>query len=375
MLLELIWATLAALNILPFGTYILYQRKIAKEKPWNIFTDHDYEPTVSLVVPTYDEESVIKKKLDNIAETDYPKEKMELIVVDSASKDRTADIAEEWFKEHPNINTKLVKQDKRKGMVNALNDGLKSVHNEIFVKTDADCLLLRESLRNAVKYLADPEVGSVAGLHIIESSKETSSVRSEKTYRDIYRWLRIGESKLYSTVLYEGELMLVRKSILDKIGFDEEIGGEDVTTALRITEQGYRAITAEDAYFIEQTPYTWSEKFKQKIRRGRHVFQALWKYKYLIFRKRSVFNRLILPFEFYIYVLNPFLTVALTVVSMAFVARYPYLLLLSPLLLIRRVREMLITHLANGWIMLLAVVKEIRSREDVTWQKIEEIRK
>lgn len=374
MLLEQIWATLAALNILPFGTYILYQRKIAKEKPWNIFTDHDYEPTVSLVVPTYDEESMIKKKLDNIAEMDYPKEKMELIVVDSASKDRTADIAEEWFKEHPSIKTKLVRQDKRKGMVNALNDGLKNIQNEIFVKTDADCLLLRESLRNAVKYLADQDVGSVAGLHIIESSKDTSSVRAEKTYRNLYRWLRVGESKLYSTVLYEGELMLVRKHILDKIGFDEEIGGEDVTTALRVTEQGFRAITAEDAYFIEQTPYTWNEKFKQKIRRGRHVFQALWKYKYLIFRKRNVFNRFILPFEFYIYVLNPFLTATLTVLSVVLVARYPYLLLLSPLLLITRVRDALMTHVANGWIMLLAVAKEARSREDVTWQKIKEIR-
>lgn len=96
-------------------------------------------------------------------------------------------------------------------MVSALVESLKYVSGEIFVKTDADCLWLKDSLRNALKYMADPKVGSVAGLHIIEANRETSSVMTERTYREFYKWLRIGESKLYGTVLYEGELMLVKK--------------------------------------------------------------------------------------------------------------------------------------------------------------------
>jgi cellulose synthase/poly-beta-1,6-N-acetylglucosamine synthase-like glycosyltransferase len=186
--------------------------------------------------------------------------------------------------------------------------------------------------------------------------------------------LRIGESKLYGTVLYEGELMLVKKGLLDKIGFDEQIGGDDVSTALRVAEQGYRAITAEDAYFIEQTPYTWREKFDQKTRRGRHVFQALWKYRYLMFKKRTPFHTLILPFETYIYVVDPFLTVLLLALTVVMLVRYPLLLLFTPLLLIGRIRELVTTHLLDSGIMVAAILMEAKGREKVTWNKISEIR-
>lgn len=374
MLLELLWLSVLGINVVPFGLYILYMKRIAKNKPWNIRIDCNYEPNVSVVIPTYEEEATIKRKLDNVAEADYPKEKMEIIIVDSASKDKTVDLAQEWSKEHPKVKMQIICQVERRGMVNALNEGLKYMRGEVFVKTDADCLWLKDSLKNALKYMVDQQVGSVAGLHIIEASRETPSVKTERAYRELYRWLRIGESKLHSTVLYEGELMLVKREILDKIGFDEEMGADDVPTALRIAEQGYRAITAEDAYFIEQTPYTWKEKFRQKTRRARHVFQALWKYKYLIFKKKMAFHGLILPFETYIYVVNPFVIIPLVILSVAMVVRYPLLLLLAPFLLISKVREMFVTHVVNSWIMLLAMSMEIKGKENVTWQKIDEIR-
>jgi biofilm PGA synthesis N-glycosyltransferase PgaC len=374
MILELLWLILGGISVVPFGLYLFYMRRIAEHKSWNIKMDTTYEPNISLAIPTYEEENTIIKKLDNIAGLDYPKQKMELIIIDSASKDRTVCLAREWSKKHPDIRINIICQTERKGMVNAINEGLKYANREIFIKTDADCQLLKDSVRNAIKYIADPQVGSVAGLHIIEASKETSSVKTERTYREFYTWLRIGESKLYSTVLYEGELMLVRKELLDRIGFDEDIGGDDVPTALRVTEQGYRAISAEDAYFIEQTPYSWREKFRQKIRRGRHVFEALWKYKYLQFKKKTVFHRLILPFETYIYVFNPFFTVILLVLTVPVIFRYPWLLLLTPLLLIKRVRTILSTHLVNSGIMVSAILMEARGREKVTWQKISEIR-
>jgi len=374
MLLELIWLILLGINIIPFGLYILYMKRIAKNKPWNIKINCDYEPAVSVIIPTYEEETTIRRKLDNIAEVCYPKEKMEIIIVDGASRDRTVDLAQEWSMEHPEIKMQIIFQTERRGMVNALNQGLKHMRGDVFVKTDSDCLWLKDSLKNALKYMADPQVGSVAGLHIIEASRETSSVKTERTYREFYKWLRIGESKLYSTVLYEGELMLVKREILDKIGFDEEIGADDVPTALRMAGQGYRAITAEDAYFIEQTPYTWTEKFRQKTRRARHVFQALWKYKYLIYKEKTAFHKLILPFETYIYVINPFVTIPLAILSVAMVARYPWLLLFAPFLLISRVREMFVTHFVNNLTMVLATLMEVRGKEKVTWRKIGEIR-
>ena len=202
MLLELLWFAVLGLSVVPFGLYILYMRTNAIKKPWNLKIDSAYEPNLSLVVPTFEEEAAIKRKLDNIAELEYAREKMEIIVVDSASGDATVSLAREWSALRPEIRMQIICQTERLGMVNALNEAIKHMSGEIFVKTDADCLLQRDSIRKGVKYLADPHVGSVAGVHIIEASKETSSVRTEKTYREFYKWLRIGESKLWSTVLY-----------------------------------------------------------------------------------------------------------------------------------------------------------------------------
>jgi cellulose synthase/poly-beta-1,6-N-acetylglucosamine synthase-like glycosyltransferase len=374
MLLEIIWVTLFVLSVVPFGLYLAKMWRVAKRRPWNIKFDESYEPTISVVVATYEEESMIVKKLDNLAQVDYPKEKMELIIVDSASRDATVSLSEGWAKKHPELKMLIIQQKERKGLVNAIIEGLNNATGEVFIKSDADCMIYPDSIRKALKYLPDQQIGSVAGLHRIVSKKETSSVRTEKTYREFYGMLRIGESKLYGTVLYEGELMLAKRQLLAKIGFDETVGGDDVAIALRMALNGYRAITADDCFFVEQTPYTWKERINQKFRRARHVFQALWKYKFLINRENNVFHKLILPFETYIYVVNPFFVLLLTLTSIPFVFRYPWLLVFSLVLLIPRVRQMFVTFLSNNWIMFAAIAMEARSPEKMTWRKIEEIR-
>ena len=373
MFLEIIWGALLVFSIVPFGLYLVKMARVAK-RPWNVKLDETYEPTISVVIATYEEESSIVKKLDNLAQAEYPKEKMELIIVDSASKDATVSLSKGWAKRHPELKMQIIQQKERKGLVNAIIEGLNNATGEVFVKSDADCMIYPDSIRKALKYLPDPQVGSVAGLHRIVSKKETSSVKTEKTYREFYGMLRIGESKLYGTVLYEGELMLAKRELLAKIGFDETVGGDDVAIALRMAQNGYRAITADDCFFIEQTPYTWKERVNQKLRRARHVFQALWKYKFLINRENNIFHKFILPFETYIYVVNPFLVLLLTLTSIPFVFRYPWLLVFSLALLVPRVRQMFVTFVSNNWIMFAAIAMETRSPEKMTWRKIEEIR-
>jgi cellulose synthase/poly-beta-1,6-N-acetylglucosamine synthase-like glycosyltransferase len=354
--------------------YALFMRRIARGKKWDIATDPKYEPTLSIMIPTYEEGATILRKLDNVAEVEYPREKLDVNVVDSASTDDTVSLVLEWARLHPEIRTRVICEKERKGMVHALNYGLGYLNGEIVVKTDADCLWATDSLRNAVKYLADPKIGSVAGLNSLQSRKETLAVKTEKTYRGIYNWLRIGESKLYSSVLYEGELMLLKRRVIEAIGFDEDIGADDLPTAIRLTENGYRAIVVDDAFYFERTPHSWREKFQQKIRRGRHILQGLWKYKRVMFKKKTVFHRVILPFETYIYIVNPLITIPLFLSSVAIVVRYPWSLLLASVLLIPQARDAFAAYIINNLIMVLSVFMEIGSREKVTWHKTQETR-
>ena len=375
MILEIIWVILILLHIFPFLAYIFYMKHLTENKPWNIKFDLNYEPTVSILVPTYNEAKVIEKKLNNIFETNYPKDKVEMIIVDSASTDNTVEKTKEFMRMHQDLKIKLLKENERKGMVKALNLGFRNANGELILKTDADCLSDSDSLKNAMKYIADPQVGSVAGLHKITAYKNTIAVKVEKNYRSFYRWLRIGESKLHSTVLYEGEFMLVKKKLLEKLGgFDEEMGADDVPLALMVAKQGYRAITAEDVNFIELTPYTWKEKFNQKVRRGTHVLQTLWKYKNLISIRGRQLQKFILPMEIYIYIINPLIAILIIVLIPIIIIRYPWLLLICLLLLIRELRYLVLTHLTNIAIMFLVMINRIKVGHNIKWEKIDEIR-
>jgi poly-beta-1,6-N-acetyl-D-glucosamine synthase len=377
MILELIWLLFVVLHTVPLAVYLFWMKSVSEKKPWNIEIGRSFEPSITVILPVYNESKTIARKLDNMLEVDYPKDKIDIIVVNSASTDGTGEIVNDWIKkhEHTSLRVNLIEESERSGMVKALNIGVKSATGEIVAKTDSDCLWFKDSLKEAVKYLVDPTVGSVASLHSISSHKETEAVKVEKTYRRFYSWLRIGESKLYSTVLYEGELMLVRRKLLAEIGnFDETLGADDVPTALRVTKHGYRAITSETAFFSELAPYSWKERFKQKVRRGRHVIQALWKFRALNFKHKTYFNSVILPMETYIYLIDPWLIVPVILLLPFVVVANPWILIFTLFLAANSIRELVFTHLTDICIMLVAMIKETRHREKIVWTKIEEIR-
>ncbi|MFB3888891.1 MAG: glycosyltransferase [Candidatus Bathyarchaeia archaeon] len=374
MILELIWIALLSVAVLPVAFYLLFMLRVGKAKSWNVEIDSNYEPVVSFLIPTFEEESSIVKKLDNITEIDYPKDKTNIIVVDSASKDNTVNLVSKWIQEHPAAKAQVVVESQRRGMVAAMNYGLSYIASEVLVKTDADCLLRPNSLRNAVKYLADPRVGAVAGQQSLDVVKDSLAVSTEKMYRGFYNLVRVGESKLWSSVLFEGEFMMLKTEVIKRIRFDEEIGADDLPTAIRLVKNGYRALVADDAFFIERTPHSLREKFRQKVRRGRHLLQGLWKYRQEAFKQKTVFHKFLLPFEMYMYMLSPGLSISLLVLTVPLLWLYPYLLLMALLLVHPKIRDLCFTYLVNISIMFVSLLMEIGTREKVTWDKSDEIR-
>ena len=100
------------------GYFLLLFTKSRKERRPSESQETKFTPTVSVVVATYNEEDTIVRKLTNLMEQDYPS--MELIVIDSASNDRTVELVRQFIKEH-NIEVRLVTEKQRKGKASALN--------------------------------------------------------------------------------------------------------------------------------------------------------------------------------------------------------------------------------------------------------------
>lgn len=301
-----------ALACLHFGVplaYYWYLKTRWLYKQWNLKIDHSYRPRISIIVPTYMGATWIVQRLDNIYEQDYPRDKIEVIIVDSNSSDGTAEIAKWWAKSHSDITVKVVVETERRGKLMAILEGLKHVSpdSEVVVFTDDDCLWDKQALKNIVKYFADPSVGSVTG-----SIKYLNGEGLENVYREYYNILRIAESKLWSTPIANGPLLAIRKKIIDEIGVPNFPGADDSAFASYVAFAGYRAIQVDDAWVYE--PLT-NRQFARMLRRAIHLINYFTKLKNYAKKhgiyKKTPFDR-VWKIECVLHVVNPWLLLTST---------------------------------------------------------------
>jgi cellulose synthase/poly-beta-1,6-N-acetylglucosamine synthase-like glycosyltransferase len=265
--------------------------------------DPGYRPKVTIVVPTYNEASLIRRKLDNIASQDYPKGLVEVIVVDSASSDGTPRIVREWMESHRDFMVLLVEESTRRGKAFSLNNALRLASGDIVVVTDADSLWLsRDALANALSWFSDPGVGAVTCLKL---PAEEGFAGVEKGYRDFYNVVRLGESKKHSTPVFHGELAAYRKDLLTRLGgFPTDIGADDSHTATLIALKGYRAIAADNATCAELVPAKGYHMWR--IRRAQHLIQHFTKTLKLLPKAPRGFKSILVA-EAWLHLFNPWL--------------------------------------------------------------------
>jgi cellulose synthase/poly-beta-1,6-N-acetylglucosamine synthase-like glycosyltransferase len=304
--LEALTLAAVALALLHFGAplaYYCYLRSKWLRKPWGVRRDPGYKPKVSIIVPTYNEAALIESKLDDIARQDYPRELMEVIVVDSASADGTPEKVEEWARRNPGLKLVLVREPARKGKAFALNNALRYASGEVVAITDADSKWAsRDTLSNAVSWLGDPSVGAVTCLKL-PAGKGVAGV--EEGYREYYNAVRLAESKAHSTPVFHGELALFRRELLEELGgFLTSLGADDSHTATRIALMGYRSIAVDDAWCVESVPSSGYHKWR--VRRAQHLVQHFAATLRHMRRAPGEFRK-ILAAEAYLHVFNPWM--------------------------------------------------------------------
>jgi len=363
-MLELIALILAGIH---FGiplTYYYYAKTRWLPKPWNVKIDENYRPKVTIIIPTYNEEKIIKERLENIYNQTYSKELIEVIIVDS-SNDKTPEIVESWHKSHNDITLSLIKESERKGKAFALNEALKHTNSNIVIVADADALWPKNALCETVKWFSDPSIGAVSCL---KKPTNLGFLSTEEGYRNYYNILRLAESKAYSTPIFHGELAAFRKEFLLKInGFPTDIGSDDSHTATEIASIGYRSITPE-IWINEKIPKEGYASWK--IRRAQHLIQHFMKATKLRIKNKTF--KKILVTETYLHIINPWIlfaaTILLAVDILLFKSIISLILLLigSFLLSIKEYRTWLIQQIY----LMIATIKNIKTKE-IAWKKQE----
>jgi biofilm PGA synthesis N-glycosyltransferase PgaC len=367
-----VWGVIVLIFVGFPSVYYWYMKRSAA-KPWGLKIDKNYSPTVTILVPTYNEADVIDLKLDNLRKLDYPKNLTQIILVDSDSKDETPEKILNFSKKHPEMNITVVKEKERRGKSKALNNALKHATGEVIVVSDADCFLFPDILTKSLPYLADQTVGAIVGREVILNSNRTWVTKNEVVYRDFMSNIRLGESKFYSTIIFEGGFSAYKRAFLEE--FDAETGCDDTGTALSVVQKNARTILIPEATFFTAFPTTWKGKFVIKTRRASQLVQIWTKCLFHLLTNRLVLPKRIAMSEIFLHIFNPLLFVSLAVTTFLLVLNYPiFLLVLLVIVLVPKTRNLLLETLQNNVILLSALVSLILKRRFVIWKKADETR-
>ncbi|MBI4767411.1 MAG: glycosyltransferase family 2 protein [Deltaproteobacteria bacterium] len=228
-----------------------------------------FEPEASLIIPVHNEEKVIEEKIRNVLNQDYPKVRLEILVVSDGSTDNTGEIVRKF----QNEGVKLFEQPERKGKAGALNRGLQEAQYEILIFSDASIFLEEDALRNLLCRFSDHRVGCVSGEDTIPGGG------GEGAYGKYELYLRNLESRVSSIVGASGCFYAQRRKLCEP--FPEGMA-PDFFSVLKTVEKGYRAITAPSAKGIMRSVPDPKNEFERKVRTLLRGITTLMQFKHLL---------------------------------------------------------------------------------------------
>jgi cellulose synthase/poly-beta-1,6-N-acetylglucosamine synthase-like glycosyltransferase len=250
-----------------------------------------YTPKVTILIPAHNEEFVIGNLLDRMTELTYPKDNLEVVVIDDGSTDATGEIVDRYAKQHSYIKT-IHRKNGGGGKSAALNDGFKFTNGEIVLTFDADYFPQLDIVEKLVAPFVDPEVGAVQG-RVIVLNEEDSLVSKIVTLERIggYRIDQQARDELVLVPQYGGTVGGFRRDALEKVGgWDRKMLTEDTDLTMRLILNGYQIRYVNDAEAYEEAVTTWRAYWNQRYRWAKGHMQCAIKYLGTIFRAEHLSN-------------------------------------------------------------------------------------
>ncbi len=237
--------------------------------------DHpDFQPPVSVLIPAYNEESVIVYTVNSVLESDYPK--LEVIVVDDGSIDGTGELLDEQFGRNPAV--RVIHQPNR-GKSAALSHALAEASSGIIVTIDADTSVEPDAVSKLVRHFVNPRVGAVAGnvkvgnriswLTRWQALEYVTSQNLEKRAFDLLNCIPV----------VPGALSAWRAEAINNCGgFSADTVAEDTDLTITIRRAGWKINYEEEAIGWTDAPETAAALVRQRFRWTFGTLQAFWKH-------------------------------------------------------------------------------------------------
>jgi cellulose synthase/poly-beta-1,6-N-acetylglucosamine synthase-like glycosyltransferase len=225
-------------------------------------------PKLSIIIPAYNEEEVIEKKIKNTLSLNYPKEDLQIVIVADGSTDNTVQIAKKFS------TVEVVFYSERLGKSSSINHAMEFVKHPITVFTDANTLLNEDALQLMVQHYSNPEVGAVSCEKKIGTQNPNNVMGNmEGLYWKYESFIKKMESDLHSVIGAAGELFSIRTQLFKPL--NAKVVLDDFMLSSSILKQDKNIKYESQSVAVEPPTVSLIQEAKRKIRIGAGAAQTL----------------------------------------------------------------------------------------------------
>ena len=264
-----------------------------------------WTPSVSVLIPAWNEEVGIVKTIKSVLDTQYPR--LQIVVINDGSTDGTHEKVTGFMADHKPEERQGARLEylnvSNGGKARALNRAFLETDGEIIITIDADSIMDPAAITNFVKRFNHPGVGAVAGNVIVGNRRKPIEWMQQMEYLSGF-FLKRTDSLFNSVYVIGGAAAAYRREVLQEMGgFDHRIITEDVEMSTRILSRGYKTRYAADAVVYTEGPSDFKGLCNQRLRWKYGKILTFIKYRKLFFSARPRHNPyltfLLLPMAVY----------------------------------------------------------------------------
>jgi cellulose synthase/poly-beta-1,6-N-acetylglucosamine synthase-like glycosyltransferase/peptidoglycan/xylan/chitin deacetylase (PgdA/CDA1 family)/spore germination protein YaaH len=269
---------LGVLRLLFIGFLAVAERRKHRQRKY----ETDFLPTVSVIIPAYNEEKVITQTIRSLLASQYPG--FDIVVVDDGSTDKTLQRVQQEFAGNARVRAFTIANG---GKAHALNYGIAQTRADIVVTLDADTVFSPDTMSKLVRHFIDPQVGAVAGNAKVGNRINPLTHWQALEYITSQNLDRRAFALLNCISVVPGAVgAWRRKAVIRAQGFANETLAEDADLTLAILRSGYRVAYDDEAVAFTEAPDTVRGFLKQRFRWMYGTLQAVWKHIDTVFRPR-----------------------------------------------------------------------------------------